>query len=613
MKLVVIATMLIAVLACPAFASPLTDLCADLIAETGPETSPGELAAEMIRAVAERGLSPAEAWGMLGAACSVARRVEPAIYCFAQAAQIEPDCAMHVSNLGFVLLDQARYDEAEVALAAAYELVPNQVQVQMNLGKLRWRQGRADEAIELLERAAEETWHPEYPYALAKVLFHSDQSARAEEIVDANLREHPTHEPSQALYAQITGRQWNASARELAEEALALADEAQGIVHAWAEEIDAIAARSTGDTPGTQMALLNVGVSQAMVGGLRAAMDNPNITDELLAIQALQCYRTQIETIGKVYHGYLVCVSLDDELAEKPLLQISPVGGFDFMITRCPFTEPLYRLQDATNHAMDVSERYETPLAAWCAIAGPEAQTYVTEMPARFHVVALHMARALEQVTRLDSALVARFDNFYERAEALAQMPMLKQQFTHQRENLHAFFAPSQQVMLGAGWAWREAERTLEYLFEQHRPHIGNALHEMQRCGNETAEHAGPPTFTDFLVAIAEAQQASGASVGYKIDFVLVDVRFGADGTVAVTVGQGLQAVVYADTMNESFGYKLGAGYSLEIPGYATGQSSGVYFRFDDVAGPGAEWSVSGAAGGVDVTVSETYWFDSHF
>ncbi len=500
-----------------------------------------------------------------------------------------------------------------MALEAAYELVPNQVQVQMNLGKLRWRQGRADEAIELLERAAEETWHPEYRYALAKALYHSDQAARAEQVVDANLRQHPAHEPSQALYAQITGRQWNRSARELAEEALALADEAQGIVQAWAGEIDAIAARSTGDTPGTQMAQFNVAVSQAMVDGLRAAMANPNVTDELLAIQALQCYRTQIETIGKVYHGYLACVYVHDALAETPMLQISPVGGFDFMITRCPFTEPLYRLQDATNNAMDVSGRYETPLAAWCALARPHAQTYVNEMPARFHVVALHMARALEQVTRLDSALVERFDSFHERAEALVQMPMLKQQFANQRDNLHGFFDPSDERMLGAGWAWREAEGTLEDLFEQHRADIGNAIHEIRRCGTETDAPAEPPSFADFLVALAEAQQDAGASVGYKIDFVLLDVRYGTDGSVAVTVGQGLQAVVYTDAMNESFGYKLGAGYSLEVPGYATGQSSGVYFRFDDMAGPGVEWAVSGSAGCVEVTVSETYWFDSHF
>ncbi len=103
MKRVVIAAMLVAALAIPSAADELTDLCADLIAETGPKTSPDELAAQMTRAVAERGLSASEAWGVLGAACSVARRVEPAIYCFAQAAQIEPDCAMHVSNLGFVL------------------------------------------------------------------------------------------------------------------------------------------------------------------------------------------------------------------------------------------------------------------------------------------------------------------------------------------------------------------------------------------------------------------------------------------------------------------------------------------------------------------------------
>ncbi len=612
-RVVVAATMLIAVFACPSPADQLTDLCADLIAETGSETSPDLLAAEMARAMAVRGMSGSEAWGMLGAACSIARRAEPAVYCFARAAQMEPDCAMHVSNLGFVLLDQARYDDAEIALEAAYELAPNQVQVQMNLGKLRWRQGRTAEAIELLERAAEETWHPEYPYALARALYHSDQAARAEEILDANLREHPTHEPSQTLYAQISGHQWNRTARELADEALALADRAQEIVQAWAEEIDAVAAQSDTGTPGTQMAQLNIAISQTMADGLRAAMDNPNVTDELLAMQALQCYRMQIETIGKVYHGYLACMAVHDQAGATPDLQISPVGGFDFMITRCEFTEPLYQFKDAVRDAMDRAEHYDSPQAAWCAIAGPKARAYVAEMPSRIQMAVLHTARALEYSARIDSALAARFDNFYERAEPLLQMPMLKQQAVNQRETMHAFFDPDQQGTLGARWAWRDAQRTLIDLYKQHRPEIESAIHGINRCGNEGEAPVGPPTFDDFLAAFMEAQQAAGASIGYKLDFFILDVCYGTDGSVAVTIGQGLQAVVYMDAMNESFGYKLGAGYSLELPGPATGQSSGVYFRFDDVAGPGLEWAVSGSAGGVDATVSDTYWFASHF
>jgi len=613
MKHLATTALLAAVLACPAATDELSDLCGSLIAETAAQTSPDALTAQMAAASAQHAWAISDTWGTLGAACSVARRVEPALYCFAHAAQAEPDDPMHLNNLGFILLHQERYDEAQIPLEAAYELAPGNAQLLMNLGKLRWRQGRADEAIDLLERAAEEESHPEYPYALAKVLYHSDQAVRAEQVLDENLRQHPTHEPSLELYQQIAGRQWNTGARELAEEALALAEDAQELVEAWGVEIDRIAAQSTGDTPGTQMAQFNVGVSQAMVDGLHASMENPHVTDELLAMQALQCYRTQIETIGKVYHGYYVCVYLHHRLAEKPHLQISPVGGFDFMISRCPFTEPLYQLQDAGNRAMDAADRYESPLAAWCAIARPVAQTYVTEMPARFNVVALHMARALEQVTRLDSALVERFDNFHERAEALVRMDLLKQQFQLQGENLHAFFDPDDDRMLGLGWAWQDTETTLKDVTEQHRAQITNAVHDINRCGGESSAPTQPPSFLDVMMVIAQAQQNAGASVGYKIDMVLVDFTVGADGVAQVTVGQGLQGVLYADMLTGTFGYKFGAGYSIEMPGPATGQSSGVYFRFDDTAGPGVEWSVSGSVGGVEGSIGETYWFDSQF
>jgi hypothetical protein len=336
-------------------------------------------------------------------------------------------------------------------------------------------------------------------------------------------------------------------------------------------------------------------------------------------MQALQCYRTQIETIGKVYHGYLACLYVHDAQAARPDLQISPVGGFDFMIDRCAFTEPMYAVRDARNKAGETADEAlgenappEARKAYYCGLVVPKAKAYAITMPDRIQSVARDLGLAIEQIGRLDDGLLERFDSFHERVEPLVQMAMLKAQVDGQYETMHAFFDPDGSVMLGTAWALEEATDTLEDLAEQHRPHIQDAVKDVEECGKESPVE-GPPTFQDFLAALVEANDASDVKFGRKIDLVIMEAKVGLDGSVDFVIGQGLQTVLYHDAAQGSFGVKLGAGVSVETPIIPTGVGGGAYFRFDDTAGPGLEWSASGSAGGVEGTRTETFWFDAHF
>ena len=68
-------------------------------------------------------------------------------------------------NLGIVLLQQGKRDEAAAEYEAALRLRPNQVDLRCDLGIIRMRQGRLDEAEGHLTEALRRD--PSFPPALA--------------------------------------------------------------------------------------------------------------------------------------------------------------------------------------------------------------------------------------------------------------------------------------------------------------------------------------------------------------------------------------------------------------------------------------------------------------
>ena len=101
MRHLVTTAVLLCMLVAPVSSDELSDLCAELIAESGAASSPEQLNAQMTQGVAAHGWTVPTAWSRMGAASSLAGRVEPAVYCFAHAAQAQPDEAVHL-NLSLI-------------------------------------------------------------------------------------------------------------------------------------------------------------------------------------------------------------------------------------------------------------------------------------------------------------------------------------------------------------------------------------------------------------------------------------------------------------------------------------------------------------------------------
>ena len=104
----------------------------------------------------------------------------------------EPDNAHALNALGYHLADEdARLDEAEGYLERAMALREGDPAIMDSLGWLRFRQGRADEAIELLERAYALLPDPEIAAHLGEALWTTGRRDEARTVWDEALAASP--------------------------------------------------------------------------------------------------------------------------------------------------------------------------------------------------------------------------------------------------------------------------------------------------------------------------------------------------------------------------------------------------------------------------------------
>jgi len=637
-------------------ADDLQSLCRTYIDETEAKTSP-EVLKEQVKNTQEiRECETAEAWSLIGAGCVGADRVEPALYCFAQAVKNAPEEALHLNNLGFLLLDQKRDDEAEVFLEKAYELAPESSEVLMNLGKLRWQQGRKEEGLQFMEQGAEDEEQPQYSHSYAKALHQSDQSERAAEVLEQNLSLHPDHQSSLDLYQEITGEQWKESAKKLAEEALELASEAQDFVQQWAQVVDRIAAQSGGieipeipesaleqmtdeqrqalektqkmaaQPTGSLMAQFHVNVSKVFAGTVQAAMNNPGVTNEQLAAQVLQCYGVQIQTFAKMYHAFYVSAFIWDRFSPRPHFKFYIVGGHQFKHDQSLFNKELYDYLNAGD----------------CPQIVPAATAYVKAMPPRFERLTNQINRALNQIKRLDAELLDTYDDFYLRIQPLLQGGLYKRMGKQNEDLMHNFFDPSTTTYepptsilpldsekeelkkglmppqkydttpMGIRWCIDTNKEQLEDFVEYHQGHMKNAMIDLADCGSRVDEEEVPADIEQLIMDMIKEAQDEGTVASVSIDFIICDFSVGTDGVVQMSLGQVAQGVVYYNTFNDTWGLKAGGGVSLENPGpVAVGADVGSYIVYDSSKGLGSEFTYSGTVGGVQITHTDPVWFSS--
>jgi tetratricopeptide (TPR) repeat protein len=100
---------------------------------------------------------PGNAWGhyMLGLSTWKAGDVAKAEGAFEKALSIDPNHFKSLLNLGRVLIDQKRFDDALVTLTHAEGVDPDSIDVQRLLARTYHAQGKTDEAVEAYRRAIE--------------------------------------------------------------------------------------------------------------------------------------------------------------------------------------------------------------------------------------------------------------------------------------------------------------------------------------------------------------------------------------------------------------------------------------------------------------------------
>ena len=107
----------------------------------------------------------------------------------------DPDNAHALNALGYHLAERnERLDEAEDFLERALELREGDPAIMDSLGWLRFRQGRTDDAVELLERAYALLPDPEIAAHLGEVLWSDGRRDEARSVWDAALAVSPDHE-----------------------------------------------------------------------------------------------------------------------------------------------------------------------------------------------------------------------------------------------------------------------------------------------------------------------------------------------------------------------------------------------------------------------------------
>ena len=82
-------------------------------------------------------------------------RLDEAVSLVQQALKVDPDNGSYMDSLGWALVQQKKYDEAEPLLKRAAAQLPSNSVVQDHLGDLLWAQGRRPDAVAAWQRALE--------------------------------------------------------------------------------------------------------------------------------------------------------------------------------------------------------------------------------------------------------------------------------------------------------------------------------------------------------------------------------------------------------------------------------------------------------------------------
>lgn len=108
---------------------------------------------------------------------------------------LDPEHAHAHNALGYTLADRGlRLDEAEALIERALALSPDDPFILDSMGWVLFRRGEAAAALVHLERAYAIRADPEIAAHLGEVLWSLERHGDAQDIWDAALREHPTHE-----------------------------------------------------------------------------------------------------------------------------------------------------------------------------------------------------------------------------------------------------------------------------------------------------------------------------------------------------------------------------------------------------------------------------------
>ncbi|NBB93912.1 MAG: tetratricopeptide repeat protein [Gammaproteobacteria bacterium] len=106
--------------------------------------------------------------------------------------QMDPENAMALNALGYTLADQTdRYQEAYRLIERALELDPEDPATLDSMGWVLYRLGRAEEAVEYLERALAGEENPEIMAHLVEVLHHLGRGEEAGDLAARGLEQYP--------------------------------------------------------------------------------------------------------------------------------------------------------------------------------------------------------------------------------------------------------------------------------------------------------------------------------------------------------------------------------------------------------------------------------------
>jgi len=583
----------------PAHAETPAALAARLVAEVTPKAPTASIAAHLLP-LQTAGQTEAQALGVLGAGYVVAKQVEPALYCFARAVQLEPTNTQALNNTGFVLLDQGRLDDAAVMLEAAYALAPENPEICMNLGKLAWRKGDKTRALQLLAVAAKDETHPAYAYSLAKAQFYSGQKTQAKQTLESNLALFPTHQPSLDLYQKVTGQSYQSEAlKAMGREAVALGDQVQARITEMGRELDRIA-EACGDTskPGSQWAASQTRFSQIFSKMASDALTANPTTSDITITNVLCSYGLQIRHMATCYHQFLPALYMWQAGTPRPGFKIERSGTFAFYDYSQPLSATWRRLHDA-ELAQGKGGSFEAVVAA--------AQVYLETMPAGLDATAATYNKALDEMFRADATLWSQYADYVKRYNDQFQTSMTKQVLEGQKRVTHDFLDPSDRSGCAGGIMW--AQGIWKHFFDFHRTELNQAAAIVKR--------PAPPVNAslnadDILRAWAEAAAEQGVTLSLKFSMEIVQVSLSSDGSATVQIGQGVLASGSYNFFHDNWTAKVGVGFSAANPGPVGAEfGTSATFNYDSVQGFGCEAGVSSQVGLYEGGYAQAVYFAS--